>query len=124
VFLYRDTPTLVAAFKSVQQFWRATGNWRPSHQSCNTSAGTVWKGGPVEWRHSTGALGGFRACYSDPSPLNLMVWTHMSNNGTPQADHYDTLVTAGLTNKTTLPIPLRQFWRYNRSARWRRSESR
>jgi hypothetical protein len=114
VFLYRDTPTLLAAFKSIQTAWQNTGNWQPSNQACHTSAGSVWSGGPVKWRHSTGALGGERACYSDQS-LNLMVWTHMRNNPTPQSDHYDTLVTAGLTVKTSLPTPLRNFWRYTQT---------
>jgi serine/threonine protein kinase len=114
VFLYRDTPTLLAAFKSIQVAWQNTGNWQPSNQACHTSAGSVWSGGPVKWRHSTGALGGERVCYSDQS-LNLMVWTHMRANPKPQGDHYDTLVTAGLTVKTSLPTPLRDFWRYTQT---------
>jgi len=114
VFLYRDTPTLLAAFKSVQRAWQNTGNWQPSGQGCHTAAGFVWSGGPVKWRHATGALGGERACYSDQS-LNLMVWTHVRDNPKPQADHYNTLVTAGLTVKTSLPTPLRNFWRYTQT---------
>jgi serine/threonine protein kinase len=114
VFLYRNTPTLLAVFKSIQVAWQNTGNWQPSHEACHTSAGSVWSGGPVKWRHSTGALGGERACYSDQS-LNLMVWTHMRSNPQPQGDHYDTLVTAGLTVKTSLPTPLRDFWRYTQT---------
>ena len=111
VFLYRDTPTLLRAFKSVQSAWQNTGNWQPSTQGCGTVFIAVWSGGPITWRHSTGALGGERACYNDPS-LNLMVWTHVRDNPKPQGDHYNTLVTAGLTVKTSLPTPLRGFWRY------------
>jgi serine/threonine protein kinase len=112
VFVYKDTPTLKAAFNSIQQAWQTTGNWAPSQRACLLSSGNSWSGGPVPWRHSTGALGGERACYTDQSQ-NLMVWTHQRTNPTPQADHYDTLVAAGLTVPTQLPTELRRFWRYN-----------
>ena len=118
VFLYRDTPTLLTAFKSVQQVWQKSGNWLPSKQGCKTAAASSgWTGGPLKWRHpprglaSTGALGGERMCYSDSS-LNLMVWTHVRDNPQPQGDHYNTLVTAGLTVQTSLPTTLRNFWLY------------
>jgi hypothetical protein len=41
-----------------------------------------------------------------------MVWTHVRDNPKPQGDHYNTLVTAGLTVKTSLPTSLRNFWQY------------
>jgi serine/threonine protein kinase len=118
VFLYRDTATLQRQFDSITTYWKNTGTWITSRSACATASGKVFAGGPVRWFHPANppkpaGLGGYRACYN-ASPAPLMVWTHMSKNGSgpPQSDHYDTLVVATTSRVSTLPSDLRAFWQY------------
>ena len=116
VFLYPSTKVLRQAFSDVLAFWASTGNWIRSKQACAAGPGKVFSGGPVKWFHPANppeppGLGGFRACYN-AQPAPLMVWIHLSDNGKPQPDHYDTLVAATTTNGGTLPSDLRLFWRF------------
>ncbi|MEP6642472.1 MAG: hypothetical protein ABJB93_11265, partial [Gaiellales bacterium] len=116
VFLYPSTKVLRQAFSGVLAYWASTGNWIRSKQACAAGPGKVFSGGPVRWLHPANppeppGLGGFRACYNAQS-APLMVWIHLSDNGKPQADHYDTLVAATTTNGGTLPSDLRAFWRF------------
>ena len=54
VFLYRTSPkTLDAAFKTVLQGWKATGQWHTAPNACHTAG--VSSGGPVKWLHPSEA---------------------------------------------------------------------